>query len=90
MLPLIAADLTRNTGRFNLCMGVIGLAVFIGASLSTALAGWIADSAGDSAAFVALAAAGLIGTALVWFGIPETRTVTRRMRGATLGRVAGR
>ncbi len=90
MLPLIAADLTRNSGRFNLCMGVIGLAVFIGASLSTALAGWIADSAGDSAAFVALSAAGLLGTALVWFGMPETRTVPMTVGSATLGRVPGR
>ncbi len=90
MLPLIAADLTRNTGRFNLCMGVIGLAVFIGASLSTALAGWIADGAGDRVAFLALSAAGLLGTALVWFGMPETRTVGRSAARLTLGRALRR
>ncbi|MBV9654511.1 MAG: MFS transporter [Acetobacteraceae bacterium] len=90
MLPLIAADLTRDSGRFNLCMGVIGLAVFIGASISTALAGWVADVAGDGTAFVALSAAGLLGTALVWFGMPETRPVTLCLRHATLGRAAGR
>lgn len=76
MLPLIAADLTRGTGRFNLCMGVIGLAVFIGASLSTTLAGWMADALGESAAFMGLALAGALGTALVWLAMPETRDAT--------------
>jgi hypothetical protein len=39
LVPLVAADLTRGTGRFNLCMGTIGLAVGVGATLSTAIAG---------------------------------------------------
>jgi MFS family permease len=73
MLPLLAADLTRGTGRLNLCMGVIGLAVFLGASLSTTLAGWMADTVGESAAFLALALAGAAGTALIWLAMPETR-----------------
>lgn len=73
LLPLIAADLTRKTGHFNLCMGVIGLAVFLGASLSTLAAGWVADTYGDAMAFVMLSAAGLLGTALVGVVMPETR-----------------
>ncbi len=72
-LPLIAADLTRGTGRLNLCMGIIGVAVSIGASLSTTLAGWLADSFGDEAAFVGLALAGLAGTLLVGISMEETR-----------------
>ena len=72
MLPLIAADLTRGTSHFNLCLGVLGLAVCVGATLSTALAGWVADMAGLHAAFLCLALAGLAGAALVWAAMPET------------------
>ena len=43
LLPLLAADLTRGTNRFNLCMGVLGLATGVGATLSTVVAGAIAD-----------------------------------------------
>ena len=46
MLPLIAADITRGTSHFNLCMGALGLAVSLGAGLSTTLGGWIADLGG--------------------------------------------
>jgi MFS family permease len=72
MLPLIAADVTRGKGNFNLCIGIFGLAVGIGATLSTSLAGWVADIGGDRIAFVALAAAGLAGLALVTGAMPET------------------
>jgi MFS family permease len=74
MLPLIAADLTRGTSHFNLCLGVLGLAVCVGAAVSTALAGWVADVAGVNAAFIILALAGLAGAGLVWAAMPETRT----------------
>jgi MFS family permease len=72
MLPLLAADLTRGTSHFNLCLGVMGLAVSVGAALSTTMAGWLADSAGSSIAFVALAAAGSLGVLLLWLAMPET------------------
>ena len=72
MLPLLAADLTRGTAHFTLCMGSLGLAVCVGAALSTSIAGWIADALGLTAAFYALAAAGLLGTVLLWRLMPET------------------
>jgi predicted MFS family arabinose efflux permease len=72
MLPLLAADLTRGTSHFNLCLGVLGLAVSVGAGLSTLLSGWVADAAGVSTAFLFLSAAGLLGTLLVWLAMPET------------------
>jgi MFS family permease len=72
MLPLLAADLTRGTSHFNLCLGLLGLAVSIGAGLSTTLAGWVADAAGLSVAFLCLGAAGLLGAWLVWTVMPET------------------
>src|SRR5215472_9376790 len=73
MFPLLAADITRGTSHFNLCMGALGLAVYLGAALSTALGGWIADAAGVQAAFTALGLIGLLGTFAVWLAMPETR-----------------
>jgi MFS family permease len=72
MLPLIAADLTRETGHFTLCLGVLGVAVSAGAVLSTTLAGGIADAAGAGTAIAVLAAAGFLGTILVVTAMPET------------------
>ena len=73
MFPLVAADLTRGTSHFNLCMGALGLAMCLGAGLSTLLAGWIADDIGLRAAFAVLAVVGMAGTLVVWLGMPETR-----------------
>jgi MFS family permease len=65
MVPLVCAEITRGTNRFNLVMGAVGLAMFAGASVSTTLAGWLADSYGLSAAFAGLSAAGAAGAVLV-------------------------
>ncbi|MGH7040507.1 MAG: MFS transporter [Acetobacteraceae bacterium] len=74
MLPLIAADLTRERGHFNFCVGLFGLCAAAGATLSTALAGEMADAAGNRAAFLCLAAVGLAAMALLWAAMPETRS----------------
>jgi MFS family permease len=74
MLPLLAADLTRGTSHFNLCLGSLGLAMSLGAALSTSLGGWIADAASLQLAFGMLAAVGLLGTLAIWWAMPETRT----------------
>jgi MFS family permease len=73
MLPLIAADVAGGKGRYNLCIGLFGLAAGIGATLSTAVAGFIADHLGNTFSFVCLAAAGVAAVLLVWFAMPETR-----------------
>ncbi len=73
LFPLISDDLTTHNGRFNLCMGVLGLNVFIGAAVSTAAAGWMADRLGDATTFLGLAAIGLAGTLACRFLVPETR-----------------
>lgn len=72
MLPLIAADLTRGTSHFNLCMGLLGLGVTVGAALSTLLGGWLAQELSMTAAFLGLAATGLVGVLLLWAAMPET------------------
>jgi MFS family permease len=73
MFPLLAADITRGTSHFNLCMGALGLAMFLGAGLSTTLGGWIADAFGVPLAFIVLAFIGLLGTLVVWLAMPEIR-----------------
>src|SRR4029078_7650662 len=71
MLPLLAADITRGTSHFNLCLGALGLAVSLGAALSTTLGGWIADAAGVQVAFTSLALVGVVGALFVWLTMPE-------------------
>jgi predicted MFS family arabinose efflux permease len=72
-LPLLAADITRGTSHFNLCMGALGLAVCLGAGISTTFGGWIADAAGVRAAFAALGLVGALATLVLWLRMPETR-----------------
>jgi MFS family permease len=73
MLPLIVADITRGTGRFNLGLGIVGSAVGIGAALSTTLAGYTIDHFGSTAAFLGLASIAAGGLGVVWLLLPETR-----------------
>jgi MFS family permease len=73
LLPLVVADISRRSGRFNLSMGAVGLAITGAAALSTEVAGVFADRAGTSGAFVMLAAAGVVTLGIVWFAMPETR-----------------
>ena len=87
MLPLVAADLTWGTERFNLCMGVLGLAVAGGATLSTLIAGLIADQLGE-AAFLALAGCGAMAVIGVLTAPAPDRTVLtiiRMGRGLMMG-----
>jgi MFS family permease len=73
MLPLIVADITRGSGRFNLGLGIVGSAVGVGAALSTTLAGYTIDHFGSTAAFLGLASLAAGGLGLVWLLLPETR-----------------
>ena len=73
MVPLMVADITRGTGRFNLAQGIVGTAVGIGASISPTLAGYLTDTFGSSAAFLGLAVIAAVGFAGVWGLMPETQ-----------------
>jgi MFS family permease len=73
MVPLVIADLTRGTGRFNLGQGIVGTFIGIGATLSATLAGYISDHLGSPAAFAGLAAIAFVGLTVAWFLMPETR-----------------
>jgi len=76
MLPLIVTDIAARTGRLNLALGFVGFTVGMGATLSTTVAGMIADAFGEPAAFLMLAATGLAALLLVWLAMPETRPQT--------------
>jgi MFS family permease len=73
LVPLVIADTTRGTGHFNFAQGVIGVAVGIGASLGTTMAGYVADSFGDVVVFWVLGSVGAAGLLLAIAFMPETR-----------------
>lgn len=78
LVPLIIADVTRGSGHFNFAQGLIGAAVGIGASFSTTLAGFIADTSGAAIAFLLLACVGMMGLVFVFTIVPETRGPNQR------------
>ena len=73
LTPLIVADITRGSGGYTTSLGVVGLAVGTGATLSTTAAGLVADYFGGAAAFLSLGAVGLGATLLVLILMPETK-----------------
>jgi len=77
MLPLVVADVTRGTGRFNAALGTVGAAAATGAALSTALAGYVDDRFGNTAAFLGLAGVAAVGFGLLLLFMPETRPMER-------------
>ncbi|MCC6720162.1 MAG: MFS transporter [Acetobacteraceae bacterium] len=73
LLPLVAADITRGTGRFNLCLGLFGLLAALGATFSTILGGAIADWSSTSHALLVLAGFGVAAVLTAAVAMPETR-----------------
>jgi MFS family permease len=87
---LIASDLMRGTGRFNLAQGLTTLAVGIGAALSNATAGYVVQWFGYAAGFLYLAAIALGALAFFALLMPETRDPSGLMVSATPARPAER
>ncbi len=71
LMPLVASDIAAKAGRFNLCMGLLGLAIGAGAAASTLLGGLAADRS-LPLAFVCLAGVGALGAVLA-AAMPETQ-----------------
>ena len=86
MMPLVIADLTRGTGRYNLAQGFAGTATGIGAALSTACSGYAVELFGYAAAFLGLAAIGLAGAALLYWLFPETKIGHPHERAVPVGK----
>jgi MFS family permease len=77
---LIVADLTSGTGRFNLSQGFVGVVSGLGASLSTAVSGLVAQHLNQGAGFLPSAAIGLLAFVVVWALMPETQPKHHRKR----------
>jgi MFS family permease len=72
LTPLVAADLMRGTGRYNLALGVIATVQGVGASLSGLAAGVTVDHFGYTPAFLGLGAAAAIALITLTTAFPET------------------
>ncbi|KRE05821.1 MFS transporter [Bosea sp. Root381] len=73
LFPIVVADLTRGTGRFNVTQGAVATCQGLGASISASLAGIIIVQASYSAAFLTLAAIAAAGFVIYLVAMPETR-----------------
>jgi MFS family permease len=78
LTPLVIADMTSGTGRFNLAQGIVGTVSGIGASLGTTLFGLAAVSFGRTGAFLSIAWVGLLAVLPLWLLMPETRPSTEQ------------
>ena len=85
LMPLVVADITADSDHYTLALGVVGLAVGCGATLSTGVAGMVADRFGEAASFSVLAAVGFCAMLLVGILMPETKPCLPR---ASLTRTA--
>jgi MFS family permease len=84
LTALVIADLTKGTGRYNLAQGLVGTVSGVGASLSTSVSGLIVARFGDMAGFLSVTAVGLIGVAILFLFMPETKPPVAR---STVGSV---
>lgn len=73
---LVVADLTNGSGRFNLAQALVGTASGIGASLSTALFGFIAAVLGRTVVFLSIASVAVVAVLILWLLMPETKPST--------------
>ena len=73
LLGIVAADLSKGKGRFNLIQGVIITGMGIGSTVSQLLGGWLSKVSGYNTAFLALSGAALIGFVFFWILMPETK-----------------
>ena len=76
LLPLVVADLTKGTGRFNSAQGAVATLHGIGGAVSPALGFFLAGHFGFNTAFFTLAGLSLAGVALTVLAMPETGEIT--------------
>jgi predicted MFS family arabinose efflux permease len=80
---VIAADLMRGTGRFNLVQGLVALSTGLGAGLSNLSAGFIVQAFGYSVGFLTLTAIAIAALMFFMFCMPETELPSGVERSAT-------
>ena len=62
LLPVLVAELARNTGRFNFLQGLAGAVVSAGATLSQLLSGHLLDLLGIDRTLLVLAGVAFVGS----------------------------
>ena len=77
-LPIMAADLTRGSNRFNLCLGFFGITITLGATLGTLIAGHLADHLGFAITFLILGGCGVVAVASVLVAVGDGAGKVRR------------
>jgi len=85
LTPLVIADITKGTGRFNLGQGVVGTFSGIGAALSTTLSGYVAQTFGGAGGFYSIMAVALAAVAVCWAFMPETKGARSMPELGTVG-----
>ncbi len=78
MTPLVVADVTRRSGRYNFSLGAVGMIAALGSAISTTAVGFVAQTLGFTIGFLALAAVAAAGLAMIWVWMPETSYEARR------------
>ena len=86
LVPLIIADLTRGTGRFNLAQGVVGTMTGIGAAASATVGGYLTDYFSSQVAFLGLGAIAALCLATAIVLMPETKPVEADVTAAAADR----
>jgi MFS family permease len=86
---VIASDLMRGTGRFNLAQGLVALCVGVGAALSNLISGFIIQWYGYPAGFLSLAAVAVTAFAFFALFMPETQGVVQRQAAPSAGLADG-
>ena len=71
--PLIIADVTAGSGRYNLAQGAVGMTTGIGAALSTTAVGYIAQWFGFTAGLLVLAVVAAAGFVFITLLLRESR-----------------
>ncbi|MBJ7337593.1 MAG: MFS transporter [Mycolicibacterium sp.] len=73
LFPIVVADLTRGSGRFNVAQGAVATVQGLGAALSATVAGFVIVTQGYTIAFYVLAAIAGVGFVLYARFMPETK-----------------
>lgn len=73
LVPSMCADITEGKGRFNTLLGMVATAQALGAVLGPLGSGVVIQHLGFAAAFDTYAAVALVGAALFFWKMPETR-----------------
>jgi MFS family permease len=78
--PLLVADLTAGTGRYNLALGAVATMQGVGASTSALIAGVIVDRFGYSIGFLTLGVVAAVALATMALAMPETAPQSQHSR----------